>query len=82
MNNSIIVEGFQFLRSLGICVSLETCKWRELLKLAEENTLFHIIESHSFSQQLVLNDYFWPVVLGSGDAKVNKTKSSFSRGSF
>lgn len=58
MNNRLIWEGFQFLRSLGISVSLETRKIKELLKLAEENHLFRIIESHSFSQQLVLNDYF------------------------
>lgn len=58
MNNRLILEGFQFLRSLELALSLETRKIKGLLKLAEENDLFHIIESHSFSQQLVLNDYF------------------------
>lgn len=51
-----------------------------MLKLAEENDLFPIIEANSQRQQLVLNDYFWSALWGRGNAKVNTTKSSFSRG--
>ena len=81
MNTRLISEGFQFLRSLGISMALETWKWRELLKLAEENDLFHIIKSHSLGQPLVWNDHFWAALVGSRDAKVIKRKSSFLRAS-
>lgn len=41
--------------------------------MAKKNGLFHIIESHPFGQQFVLNDCFWSVLLGSRNAKINKT---------
>lgn len=50
-------KDFYFLGHLGIRVSLETWKWRKLLKPSEENGLFHLIEPYLFNGPLALRAY-------------------------